>query len=232
MDQRVVVSQASLDRPVGPKFPWFLALLIGIALGGTGGWFGQISIERSEATKYHSELLRPWLAYDKDYYKKRPRELNDDHRCVAFLVYQAFTDDCNLEEVLDLAMPTSQVPPPLKELTKKRLLENHAQAIGYGLYTEENLAKMFNGLAPFATQGEYAGEQMHSEHIVPKAVAPKMDNLLMNLEWLPASVNRSKSDTITERAMKFAQLYHKAGIMGTEEFIKVEKQFEIDSGKR
>ncbi len=69
--------------------------------------------------------------------------------------------------------------------------------------------------------GPYAGQQMQSEHIVPKAVVPNVDNLLMNLEWLPASLNASKSDTITDRALAYAKLYENAGIMTTSDLEKV-----------
>lgn len=67
---------------------------------------------------------------------------------------------------------------------------------------------------------------MDSEHIVPKAVVPLVDNLLMNLEWLPQTLNASKSDTITERAMDHARRYHEAGIMRADDFAEVRRRFE------
>ena len=85
---------------------------------------------------------------------------------------------------------------------------------------------MFQGKSPYATQGEHAGQEMHAEHIVPYAVVPEMDNLLMNLEWLPESVNSAKSDTITERAWKYAQRYHGVGILQVEDFLRVKDLYE------
>ncbi len=224
MSERIVIPQPVVANRKTVNWS-VLSLLFAFVVGATGGWFGQHAFERGEETAFHAEQLRPWLEYDPDYWKLQARSLNDDHRRVAFLVYQAYRDRCNLRQVLDQAMPVSDIPPALKELTIARLLENHEQALRYGLYTPENLRKMAEGKAPYATLTEFAGERMDSEHIVPKAVVPLVDNLLMNLEWLPQSLNAAKSDTITERAMNYARAYHDSGIMRADDFERVLKRF-------
>ncbi len=148
MSQRIVVAQQQPARhqPSGASF--FVVFLVALIVGGITGWNLKARAENVEELRFHSAQLRPWLAYDPEFWKMRARSLNDDHRRVAFLVYQAYADRCDLEAVLDAAMPESQVPPALKALTAARLLENHEQCLEYGLYTEENLHKMALGRAP------------------------------------------------------------------------------------
>lgn len=40
---------------------------------------------------------------------------------------------------------------------------------------------------------------------------------LVNLEWLPQSPNASKSDSITDRALSYAQKYFNAGLLSFED---------------
>ena len=49
------------------------------------------------------------------------------------------------------------------------------------------------------TKGPYAGEKAEVDHIVPIAVAPHCGNWLSNLEFMPRTLNRWKSDKLTER---------------------------------
>ena len=104
-----------------------LVVFAAIAASGFAGWFIRGEFEGQEEIGYHAELLRPWLAYDPNYYKRGKRDRNPDHKRVAFLVYQAYADGCDLNRVLDRAMDTSQVPPNLKRQTILRLIENHEQ---------------------------------------------------------------------------------------------------------
>ncbi len=103
--------------------------------------------------------MRPFLAYDRDYDELGARAMNDDMRMVSFHVYQAWKEGLDLREVLDVAMPVEQVPPNMKRLTIERLLENHEQAIGYGLYAPENLAILSKGNAPTITRGGFRGKR-------------------------------------------------------------------------
>ena len=51
-----------------------------------------------------------------------------------------------------------------------------------------------------------------------------MDNLLVNLEWLPQPLNASKSDTITPRALEYARRYFDAELMSQADLLAVEAE--------
>ncbi len=49
-----------------------------------------------------------------------------------------------------------------------------------------------------------------------------MDNLLVNLEWLPQPLNTSESDSITPRALDYARRFFEAGLLSREDLTAVE----------
>ena len=67
----------------------------------------------------------------------------------------------------------------------------------YGLHTQENLELLKRGKSPTITKGKYKGEKAHVDHILPASKFPELENSMANLRWLPASLNRKKSDNLT-----------------------------------
>jgi len=63
---------------------------------------------------------------------------------------------------------------------------------------------------------EYAGQEAEADHTIPRAVCPELQNQVMNLELLPASLNRAKSDKITDRARVFAKELRGAKLLSDE----------------
>ena len=61
------------------------------------------------------------------------------------------------------------------------------------------------------TRGPYVGEKAEVDHIVPVAVAPTFCNWIGNLEFMPRTLNRRKSDKMGER-----QRSHLAKLQETE----------------
>lgn len=47
---------------------------------------------------------------------------------------------------------------------------------------------------------------------MPRAIAPELDNLTANLEFMPLSVNQKKNDTIGEQRV-LAKAFHDAGLL-------------------
>ena len=52
--------------------------------------------------------------------------------------------------------------------------------------------------------------------MIPRSVCPELQNQVMNLELIPASLMRSKSDKVTERAKVFAKELYEAKLLSVE----------------
>ena len=59
--------------------------------------------------------------------------------------------------------------------------------------------------------------------MIPRAVCPELQNQVMNLELLPASLNRAKSNKVTERARVFAKKLYDAKLLSEEGWKRVER---------
>jgi hypothetical protein len=93
------------------------------------------------------------------------------------------------------------------------LLENLKIARELGLLTPEGMAELRRGKSATITKGQYSGQEAEADHLIPRAVCPELQNQIMNLELLPASLNRAKSDKVTERARLFAKELYNAKLL-------------------
>ena len=93
------------------------------------------------------------------------------------------------------------------------LLENLKIAKELGLLTPEGMAELRRGKSATITKGQYAGQEAEVDHVIPRAVCPELQNQVMNLELLPASLNRAKSDKVTDRAKVFAKELYDAKLL-------------------
>jgi len=93
------------------------------------------------------------------------------------------------------------------------LLENLKIAKELGLLTAEGMAELRRGKSATITKGQYSGQEAEADHVIPRAVCPELQNQIMNLELLPASLNRAKSDKVTERARLFAKELYNAKLL-------------------
>ncbi len=106
---------------------------------------------------------------------------------------------------------TGHATSPRGQLAKESLLRNLTILERLGCFTPDNLAKLRRGRAPIITRRPYASEIAEVDHIVPVAVAPAFSNWIGNLEFMPRSLNRWKSDKMGER-----QRSHLAKLLDTE----------------
>lgn len=90
-----------------------------------------------------------------------------------------------------------------------------------GSTTAADLAEMKRGRTAKVRIGPYAGEVVSVDHIVPRVVAPELDNVIANLELMPLSVNRQKSDKIGDRQVSAATEFHAAGLLSDKGFATV-----------
>jgi hypothetical protein len=101
------------------------------------------------------------------------------------------------------------------------LLENLKIAKELGLLTPEGMAELRRGKSATITKGQYVGQEAEADHVIPRAVCPELQNQVMNLELLPASLNRAKSDKVTDRAKVFAKELYDAKLLSEEGWKKV-----------
>ena len=101
------------------------------------------------------------------------------------------------------------------------LLENLKIAKELGLLTPEGMAELRRGKSATITKGQYAGQEAEADHVIPRSVCPELQNQVMNLELLPASLNRAKSDKVTDRAKVFAKELYDAKLLSEQGWRKV-----------
>jgi len=102
------------------------------------------------------------------------------------------------------------------------LLENLKIAKELGLLTPEGMAELRRGKSATITKGEYAGQEAEADQVISRAVCPELANQVMNLELMPASLNRAKSDKVTDRARVFAKELYDAKLLSEEGWKRVE----------
>ena len=98
-----------------------------------------------------------------------------------------------------------------EQIQREALLRNLTILGRLGCLDAESMSKLRRGNAPTITRGPYAGELAHVDHIVPRSVVPELDNALFNLEFMPDTLNRRKSDKIGDRQRSLAWQWHAAG---------------------
>ena len=143
-------------------------------------------------------------------------------KCVYWLAF-AEEQGSKPEAVLDeSAKLNNTAGTPYAGFVRWGLLENLKIAKELGLLTPENMAELRRGKSARITKGEYAGQEAEADHVIPRAVCPELRNQVMNLELLPASLNRAKSDKITKRAKTFARELYDTGLLSEEGLRAVE----------
>ncbi len=87
--------------------------------------------------------------------------------------------------------------------------------------TPEDLDDMRHGKTATVRRGPYSGEVLSVDHIIPRAIAPELDNVISNLELMPLSVNRQKDDQVGDRQTSLARRLHDAGLLSDLAFKRV-----------
>ena len=108
---------------------------------------------------------------------------------------------------------------------KESLLRNVKIATQLGLLDAQNLDHLRHGRAAIVRSGPYRGEAVEIDHIVPYSLAPEVGNDLANLEMLPRTLNRRKSNLVNERQLAHAERLHTAGLLTQKSLDQVRKKF-------
>jgi hypothetical protein len=98
------------------------------------------------------------------------------------------------------------------------LLRELREFLGYffRLSDPQELPQLRRGNAPTVRKGPYAGDIASVDHIIPRAIAPELDNCIANLELLPLKLNESKNDKIGARQIDLARKLHSVGLLSAE----------------
>jgi len=99
-------------------------------------------------------------------------------------------------------------------LTVEAMTRNLTIAERLGCLDVAGLIEMRRGQAPTVRRGPYVGDQLSVDHIIPRTVAPELDNVIANLELLPLRVNEAKNAAIGDRQRSLAKRLHRAGLLG------------------
>lgn len=75
---------------------------------------------------------------------------------------------------------------------------------------------MRRGSSAIVRRGEYYGDKMSVDHVLPRAEAPGLDNVLANLELMPQRMNSNKSAKIADREKHIARRFVAAGLVKPE----------------
>ena len=54
------------------------------------------------------------------------------------------------------------------------------------------------------------------DHVIPKSIAPELDNVIANLELMPLSLNMKKRAAVGARQVSMAKAFHAAGLLSDE----------------
>ncbi len=98
-------------------------------------------------------------------------------------------------------------------LTSAAMVRNVTILERLGSTTPADLDDMRHGKTATVRKGPYAGEVLSVDHIIPRAVAPELDNVIANLELMPLTLNRKKNDKIGDRQVSLAKAFHGAGLL-------------------
>ena len=143
-------------------------------------------------------------------------------KCVYWLAYAEEQGE-KPEAVLDESAKLNKTEGmPYAGFVRWGLLENLKIAKELGLLTPEGMAELRRGKSAMITKGEYAGQEAEADHVIPRAVCPELQNQVMNLELLPAKLNRAKSDKVTDRAKVFAKELYEAKLLSEEGWQKIQ----------
>jgi hypothetical protein len=152
-----------------------------------------------------------------------PRGANSRVEKYVALLAEAKADKVAPKKVAAKAVSLVGMKGKAASLTAAAMVRNLKIADELGCLDADGLRDLQRGQAPTVRKGPYAGDELSVDHIIPRAVAPELDNVIANLELLPLRVNEAKNDKIGARQLDLARKFRKAGLLSPEGLKAVEK---------
>jgi hypothetical protein len=66
-------------------------------------------------------------------------------------------------------------------------------------------------------------QEAEADHVIPRTLCPELQNQVMNLELLPAALNRAKSDKVTDRAKVLAKELYDSKLISETSYTAIKK---------
>jgi hypothetical protein len=131
-----------------------------------------------------------------------------------YWLVMAKQDRTDPAKVIDLALVKVRMTNShAAELTKAALLRNIDIAEKLECLDVEGMAEMRKGNAATVKRGPYKGDQLSVDHIIPRSVVPELDNVIANLELMPARMNSQKNSKIGQRQRDLAIKFNNAALL-------------------
>lgn len=141
------------------------------------------------------------------------RAANPRLRKVVYWLETARRSGISPASVADHALASVGVNGNAAILTRDALLRNLAIAERLGCMGSAGMADLRKGQSPTIRRGPYSGQELTVDHIIPRAVCRELDNVVANLEFMPAKLNTSKGASIGDRQLAVAQELNRAGLL-------------------
>ena len=143
-----------------------------------------------------------------------PRGANQRVQKVTAILWQAKEDGQDPAKVAERAVDLIGWAGTEKgKLTAAAMQRNVTIIERLGAMTPADIETMRRGRAPTVRKGPYTGDIVSVDHIVPRAMAPELDNVIANLELMPLRLNEGKSDRIGDRQISMAKAFRNAGLL-------------------
>ena len=110
---------------------------------------------------------------------------------------------------------------PRAEAVVESLLRNLTILERLGCLNDEGMIKLRKGNAPTITLGPYTGDIASVDHIIPRSIAPGLDERLYNLEFMPSRLNMRKGALIGQRQVALAKAWYRSDLILESEYKKV-----------
>jgi hypothetical protein len=145
-----------------------------------------------------------------------PRGANPRVQKVVYWLAMARADRVDITNVVHRALDAVAVTNRLqRELTAAAMLRNLTIAERLGCLDTSGLGEMRRGNSATIRRGPYLGDQLSVDHVIPRAVAPELDNVIANLELMPARLNARKGAAVGTRQRQLAATMHRAGLLSS-----------------
>ncbi len=107
-------------------------------------------------------------------------------------------------------------------LTIEAMTRNLTIAGRLGALDAEGIQRMRRGNAATVRNGPYAKQKLTVDHIIPRAVTPELDNVIANLELMPAGLNSAKGKKLGDRQRSLAAKLYGAGLLSRQGLTAIE----------